>query len=246
MSSAARPPTAAIRSTDRSSGWPGKLPRPSRRGRRPIARSGSTTRRPPAPGQSRRGEIEPLYGKTYLPRKFKVGLGLPGDNCADVYCQDVGLLAVCRNYDVIGYNVLVGGGMGMTPAKPNTFPALAQRMAYARADQILDLLRAIVGVFRDFGNRSDRKRARLKYLIADWGLAAFQEAGRTMPGLRTAAARARRSLGHRRPPRLARAGRRPLVLRHARAQRTHSRHGRGAAEIGLARYLRKPLARPSA
>ena len=92
-------------------------------------------------------EIEPLYGKTYLPRKFKVGIGLPGDNCADVYCQDVGLLAVCRNYDVIGYNVLVGGGMGMTPAMPNTFPALAQRMAYARADRVLDLLRAIFASF---------------------------------------------------------------------------------------------------
>ena len=100
---------------------------------------------------------------------------LPGDNCADVYCQDVGLLAVCRNYDVIGYNVLVGGGMGMTPARPNTFAALAQRMAYARADQILDLLRAIVGVFRDFGNRSDRRRARLKYLVADWGLERFKK-----------------------------------------------------------------------
>ena len=103
-------------------------------------------------------EIEPLYSKAYLPRKFKVGIGLPGDNCADVYCQDVGLLAVCRNYDVIGYNVLVGGGMGLTPARPATFAALAQRMAYARADWVVDLVRAIVGVFRDFGNRSDRKR----------------------------------------------------------------------------------------
>jgi len=120
-------------------------------------------------------EIEPIYGKTYLPRKFKVGLGLPGDNCADVYCQDVGLLAVSRNYDVIGYNVLVGGGMGMTPAKHGTFPVLALRMAYARADQILDLLRAIVRVFRDFGNRLDRKRARLKYLVADWGIERFKQ-----------------------------------------------------------------------
>ena len=119
--------------------------------------------------------IEPLYGKTYLPRKFKVSIGLPGDNCADVYCQDVGLLAICRNYDVIGYNVLVGGGMGVTPAIPATFPALAQRMAYARADYVVDVVRAIVGVFRDFGNRSDRKRARLKYLLADWGLERFKK-----------------------------------------------------------------------
>ncbi|MGO9114406.1 MAG: NADPH-dependent assimilatory sulfite reductase hemoprotein subunit [Thermoguttaceae bacterium] len=129
---------------------------------------------PAASSPEREHEIEPLYGKTYLPRKFKVSLALPGDNCADVYCQDMGLLAVSRNYDVIGYNVLVGGGMGMTPARPSTFAALAQRMAYARADQILDLLRAVVGVFRDFGNRSDRKRARLKYLVADWGLERFK------------------------------------------------------------------------
>jgi sulfite reductase (ferredoxin) len=119
--------------------------------------------------------VEPLYGNAYLPRKFKVGIGLPGDNCADVYCQDVGLLAVSCNYDVIGYNVLVGGGMGMTPALPHTFAALAQRMAYARADQVVALVRAIVGVFRDFGNRSDRKRARLKYLIANWGLERFKK-----------------------------------------------------------------------
>ncbi|MEI8374607.1 MAG: NADPH-dependent assimilatory sulfite reductase hemoprotein subunit [Planctomycetota bacterium] len=130
---------------------------------------------PAACSQESEHEIEPLYGKTYLPRKFKVGIGLPGDNCADVHCQDVGLLAVSRNYDVIGYNVLVGGGMGMTPAKQSTFPVLAQRMAYARADQILDLLRAIVRVFRDFGNRSDRKQARLKYLVADWGIERFKQ-----------------------------------------------------------------------
>jgi len=120
-------------------------------------------------------EVEPIYGKAYLPRKFKVGIGLPGDNCADVYCQDVGLLAVCRNYDVVGYNVLVGGGMGRTPALPTTFAALAQQMAYARADQVLDTIRAIVRVFRDFGDRTNRKRARLKYLVADWGLERFKQ-----------------------------------------------------------------------
>ncbi len=120
-------------------------------------------------------EIEPLYGASYLPRKLKVGIGLPGDNCAEVYCQDIGLLAVCRNYDVVGYNLLVGGGMGMTPALATTFPALAQRMAYVRADQVLDVVRAIVGVFRDSGERGDHKRARLKYLVADCGLAEFKK-----------------------------------------------------------------------
>jgi sulfite reductase (ferredoxin) len=119
-------------------------------------------------------EIEPLYGKTYLPRKFKIGLGLPGDNCADVYCQDVGLLAVCRDYSVVGYNVLVGGGMGVSPDVPDSCPALARRMAFVPADQIVDLMRAIVGVYRDFGNRDDRKRARLKHLVAEWGVARFK------------------------------------------------------------------------
>jgi sulfite reductase (ferredoxin) len=120
-------------------------------------------------------EIEPLYGKTYLPRRFNVGLALPGDNCADVYCQDVGLLAVCRDYDVIGYNVLVGGGMGVSPDVDETYPALARRMAYARADQIVDLVKAIAGVYRDFGDRGQRQRARLKYLIAAWGVERFKK-----------------------------------------------------------------------
>jgi sulfite reductase (ferredoxin) len=120
-------------------------------------------------------ETEPLYGKTYLPRKFKVGIGLPGDNCADVYTHDVGLLAVCREFDVVGYNLIVGGGMGMSPEKAATFPALGRRMAYVRADQVLDVLRAIIGVFRDFGDRSQRDRARLKYLVADWGVERFKK-----------------------------------------------------------------------
>jgi sulfite reductase (ferredoxin) len=125
-------------------------------------------------GETPTDEVEPLYGKTYLPRKFKIGIGLPGDNCVDVYTHDVGLLAVSRDYDVIGYNMLVGGGMGMSPEKPTTFPALAQRMAYVRADQVLEAIRAIIRVFRDFGDRSKRERARLKYLVADWGIERFK------------------------------------------------------------------------
>ncbi|MGA2621172.1 MAG: NADPH-dependent assimilatory sulfite reductase hemoprotein subunit [Thermoguttaceae bacterium] len=133
------------------------------------------------PGQAENGtvpfqsaEVEPLYGKTYLPRKFKVAVGLPGDNCVDLYAQDVGLMAVCENYHVVGYNVLVGGGMGMTPARPSTFPALAQRLAFTWSGQAVEVVAAILKVFRDFGNRADRRRARLKYLLADWGLERFK------------------------------------------------------------------------
>ncbi|MEW4527692.1 NADPH-dependent assimilatory sulfite reductase hemoprotein subunit [Maioricimonas sp. JC845] len=131
-------------------------------------------------------EEEPIYGKTYLPRKFKVGITLPEDNCIDVYTQDLGLLAVVENDEIIGYNVLVGGGMGMTPAKKDTFPALAKRMAFITPDQVLDVTEAVVKVQRDFGNRADRKFARMKYLIANWGLEKFKAKveeyyGQTLP-----------------------------------------------------------------
>lgn len=120
-------------------------------------------------------EAEPLYGDAYLPRKFKVGIALPGDNCSDVFTQDVGLLAVCEEYQVIGYELHVGGGMGVTPRRDDTFPALAQPMAFTPPDEVLDVVRAIVETLRDRGDRTDRRRARLKYLVADWGLARFRE-----------------------------------------------------------------------
>lgn len=119
-------------------------------------------------------EIEPIYGAAYLPRKFKVAIALPGDNCVDVYTNDLGLLAICENFQIVGYNVLVGGGLGVTPSNKNTFPALAKRMCFIRPEQLLDVTTAIMKVQRDFGNREDRKRARMKYLIADWGLEQFK------------------------------------------------------------------------
>jgi sulfite reductase (ferredoxin) len=119
-------------------------------------------------------EHEPIYGRTYLPRKFKMGIALPEDNCIDVYAQDLGFLAVVENGRIIGYNVLPGGGMGMTPAKKETFPAIAHRMAFVASEQVIPVAEAIVKVQRDFGNRADRKRARMKYLIAEWGVETFR------------------------------------------------------------------------
>ncbi|MCA9267297.1 MAG: NADPH-dependent assimilatory sulfite reductase hemoprotein subunit, partial [Planctomycetales bacterium] len=119
-------------------------------------------------------EVEPLYGRQYLPRKFKMAIALPGDNCVDVYTHDLGFLAVCRDHDIVGYNVLVGGGQGRTPSAEKTFPALAQKMAFIRPEQVIDVAAAIVKVQRDFGNRADRKVARMKYLIHEWGLPAFK------------------------------------------------------------------------
>jgi sulfite reductase (ferredoxin) len=117
---------------------------------------------------------EPIYGPTYLPRKFKTGIGLPGDNCIDIYANDLGFMAICEDYKIIGYNVLVGGGMGVVPSAAKTFPAVAKRMAFVRPDQVVDVATAIIKVQRDFGNRSDRKVARLKYLIHNWRLERFK------------------------------------------------------------------------
>ncbi|MEM8945778.1 MAG: NADPH-dependent assimilatory sulfite reductase hemoprotein subunit [Planctomycetota bacterium] len=119
--------------------------------------------------------IEPIYGSTYLPRKFKTGIGLPGDNSADIYSQDLGLLAVCEDFQIVGYNVLVGGGFGTTPSAKKTFPAIAQPMCFVTPTQAVDVAEAIVKVQRDFGNRADRKVARLKYLIHSWGLDRFKQ-----------------------------------------------------------------------
>jgi sulfite reductase (ferredoxin) len=118
---------------------------------------------------------EPLYGKTYLPRKFKTGLALPDDNCIDVYAQDLGLLAVVEGGTILGYNVLVGGGMGMTHGNANTFPHLAQPVCYVPARAVVSAAEAVVKLFRDHGNRADRKRARIKYLVHDWGVEKFRE-----------------------------------------------------------------------
>ena len=119
--------------------------------------------------------VEPIYGKTYLPRKFKIAIGLPGDNSVDVYANDIGLLAVCENWNVVGYNVLVGGSFGVTPSAKKTFPAVALPLCYIPAEQAVDLCIAIVKVQRDFGNREDRKVARMKYLIHNWGISRFKD-----------------------------------------------------------------------
>ena len=124
--------------------------------------------------QSAGPDVEPIYGNAYLPRKFKIGIALPEDNCIDVYTQDIGLLGVVEGGQLVGYNVLVGGGLGATPSDQDTFPRLGDRMAFIAYDDVLPVVTAIVMVQRDFGNRADRKRARMKYLVHDWGLPRFK------------------------------------------------------------------------
>jgi sulfite reductase (ferredoxin) len=118
--------------------------------------------------------VEPIYGPTYLPRKFKTAFALPEDNCTDVYANDLGFLTVHENGKILGYNVLAGGGMGVTPSAAKTFPALAKRLGFVPPEDVLEIAVAIIKVQRDFGNRSDRKVARLKYTINNMGLEAFR------------------------------------------------------------------------
>ena len=120
-------------------------------------------------------EVEPLYEKVYLPRKFKTGLAAPDDNCIDVYAQDLGLLAVVEHGQIVGYNVLVGGGMGMTHGNAATFPYLAKPICYVPAGDVVHAAESVVKLFRDHGNRADRRRARIKYVVHDWGVERFRE-----------------------------------------------------------------------
>lgn len=120
-------------------------------------------------------DVEPIYGKVYLPRKFKTGFALPNDNCIDIFSQDLGFLADVQNGKVVGYDVLVGGGMGMTHGRANTFPHLSKAICYIPREDLLGAAEAIIKLYRDHGNRADRKRARIKYLVADWGVEKFRE-----------------------------------------------------------------------
>lgn len=119
-------------------------------------------------------EEEPIYGPLYLPRKFKLGIAVPPDNDVDVYSQDLGLVAIVEDGRITGYNVLVGGGMGMTHGDFATWPRVADELGYCTADEVIAVAEAVVTTQRDFGDRSNRKHARLKYTVEDLGLARFR------------------------------------------------------------------------
>src|SRR5207248_3545927 len=119
-------------------------------------------------------DVEPIYGKFYMPRKFKMAIGYTFDNCVDLYANDLGLLAVTEGETIVGYNMVAGGGMGVTPSAKKTFPAVAKRLCYVSPDEVLKAVEAVFKVQRDYGNREDRKVARLKYVIASWGVEEFK------------------------------------------------------------------------
>jgi sulfite reductase (NADPH) hemoprotein beta-component len=118
---------------------------------------------------------EPIYGKTYLPRKFKIVVAVPPSNDVDIFAHDLGYIAILDKKNAItGYNVTVGGGMGMTHGEPDTYPRTADVMGFCKPEDAVALAEAVVTVQRDWGDRSNRKHARLKYTIEDRGLDAFR------------------------------------------------------------------------
>ena len=128
---------------------------------------------------------DPLYGKTYLPRKFKIAFVIPPVNDLDVYTNCLGLIAIVENDQLVGYNVCVGGGMGRSHGNDATYPRLADVIGFITPDKLVDVAKAVLAIHRDFGDRTDRKHARLKYVIAergvDWARAEIeQRAGITL------------------------------------------------------------------
>ena len=119
-------------------------------------------------------EVEPLYGPTYLPRKFKIGLAIPPLNDIDVFAQDLGLIAIVEDGRLAGFNVAIGGGMGASHGDPSTYPRLADVIGFVLPEQLLALAETVIAVQRDWGDREERKHARLKYTIDRYGLAAFK------------------------------------------------------------------------
>lgn len=119
--------------------------------------------------ESTEEEQEPIYGKTYLPRKFKITIAVPPSNDVDIFANCLSFIAIVEDGKLIGYNVAVGGGMGSTHGNEATYPRLADVIGFCTAEQIVDVSEKVVLVQRDFGDRTDRKHSRFKYTVDDHG-----------------------------------------------------------------------------
>ncbi|MEH7625863.1 assimilatory sulfite reductase (NADPH) hemoprotein subunit [Bacillus subtilis] len=120
-------------------------------------------------------EVEPMYGPLYLPRKFKIGIAVPPSNDIDVFSQDLGFIAIVEDGKLIGFNVAIGGGMGMTHGDTATYPQLAKVIGFCRPEQMYDVAEKTITIQRDYGNRSVRKNARFKYTVDRLGLENVKE-----------------------------------------------------------------------
>lgn len=118
---------------------------------------------------------DPLYGKTYLPRKFKIAFAIPPVNDVDIFTQCLGFIAIVEGGKVIGYNLVAGGGLGRSHGNHETYPRLGDVVGYFPREQVEAVARAVVTIHRDFGDRTNRKHARLKYVLAERGVAWFRQ-----------------------------------------------------------------------
>ncbi len=174
--------------------------------------------------------VEPIYGKTYLPRKFKVVVAVPPSNDVDIFAHDLGYIAITDEAgNIAGWNVTVGGGMGMTHGEPDTYPRIAEVMGFCRTEDVLKVSEAVVTVQRDWGDRKNRKHARLKYTIEDRGLDAFRAEVEKRAGVKLAPAKPYHIHLDRRPLRLDRRRRRARPSHIVRAERTRARRARRRA-----------------
>ncbi len=115
-------------------------------------------------------EVEPMYGPLYLPRKFKIGMAIPPENDVDVFSQDLGYIAIVEEGKLVGFNVAIGGGMGMSHGDKTTYPQLAKVIGFCKPEQVYDVAEKVITIQRDYGNRSVRKNARFKYTVDRLGL----------------------------------------------------------------------------
>ncbi len=122
-------------------------------------------------------QVEPLYGATYLPRKFKIGFTYSGDNATDIYSNDIGFVPAVEDGKIVGFTVLAGGGMGQSAGVKQSHPRLADPVCFIGPSQeeVLEIAAAILTIHRDFGDRTNRKLARLKYVMDAWGVPKFKE-----------------------------------------------------------------------
>jgi sulfite reductase (NADPH) hemoprotein beta-component len=119
--------------------------------------------------------VDPLYGKTYLPRKFKTAFAIPPLNDVDIFTNCLGFVAIVENGALVGYNLLAGGGLGMSHGNTQTFPRVADVIGFLTRDQLVPVAKAVLTVHRDFGDRTNRKHARLKYVLEEKGVNWFRD-----------------------------------------------------------------------
>ncbi|HYT59266.1 MAG TPA: NADPH-dependent assimilatory sulfite reductase hemoprotein subunit [Haliangiales bacterium] len=120
--------------------------------------------------EANRQFVDPLYGKFYLPRKFKTAFAIPPLNDIDIFTNDLGFIVIAEGEKLLGYNLIAGGGMGMSHGNAQTFPRTADVIGFFTPEHLEAVALAVLGIHRDFGDRTNRKHARLKYVLAERGV----------------------------------------------------------------------------